>query len=224
MHRVGAKAFRLFFQVEVVPRCTPSLLAPSCDEDGVTVRPHPSSSPTSTVTWKNGSTPTLPGSPPAEFSSCHHPGTRSAGDASPSSWSSDAGRQSAKACEAIQPALPDHADGFLVRDASSGQEGTPDGAVAGTPPPPGLSRTRLRHLSPWGLAWGLGPATCVLQVRSGPVVAQPYLFPVPRPRAAPAHCYLDAVWAVGSPFCLTRWSWSSHWLPLAQVSPHPSFS
>lgn len=135
MHRVGAKAFRLFFQVEDVPRCTPSLLAPSCDEDGVTVRPHPSSSPTSTVTWKNGSTPILPGSPPAEFSSCHHPGTRSAGDASPSSWSSDAGRQSAKACEAIQPALPDHADGFLVRNASSGQEGIPDGAVGGTPPP-----------------------------------------------------------------------------------------
>lgn len=99
-----------------------------------------------------------------------------------------------------------------------GKRGHRTGPLAG--PPPGLSRTRLRHLSPWGL----GPATCVLQVRSGPVVAQPYLFPVPRPRAAPAHCYLDAVWAVGSLFCLTRWSWSSHWLPLAQVSPHPSFS
>lgn len=117
------------------------------------------------VAWKNGSTPTLPGSSPAEFSSCHHPGTRSAGDASPSSWSSDAGRQSAKACEAIQPALPDHADGFLVRNASSGQEKTPDGAVGGTPrachgygrPAKGKAPS-LVALGPG--AWGLRLACC----------------------------------------------------------------
>lgn len=99
-----------------------------------------------------------------------------------------------------------------------GKRGHRTGPLAGTPP-----RAYHGHGSVTCRP-GAWPAACVLQVRSGPVVAQPYLFPVPRPRAAPAHCYLDAVWAVGSPFCLTRWSWSSHWLPLAQVSPHPSFS
>lgn len=65
--------------------------------------------------------------------------------------------------------LPDHADGFLVRNASSGQEKTPDGAVGGTPraydgygrPAKGKAPS-LVALGP-GLgpgAWGLRPACC----------------------------------------------------------------
>lgn len=196
-------------------------LAPSCDEDGVAV-----SRATTPVfladfdggmeEWKHTDSPGVIPSrvfimPPPR----HSVRRRCVPPEPPSSWSSDAGRQSAKACEAIQSAprvtLTVSSCGMPRRGKRghrTGPSAAPPGPITDTE---GRPKGRPRHLSPWGLTWGLRLACCKSDLV--PSSLSPISSPC-RDRVQPpptATLTLSGQWAVL--LDSLELSWISHWLP-----------
>lgn len=221
--------FRLFFQVKLVPRCTPSLLAPSCDEDGVAV-------PRATTPvfladfdggmeeWKHTDTPGV--IPSRVF---HHATTPALG---PPAMRPP--RHGPRMLADNQPRLvkPSSLHPRITLTVSScgrprrGKRGHRTGPSAAPPGPitdtQGRPKGRPRHLSPRGLTWGLRLACCKSDLV--PSSLSPISSPC-RDRVQPpptATLTLSGQWAVL--LDSLEFSWSSHWLSLAQVSPRPPFS